>query len=57
LRDLETRLMKEGRGVELGEDERVPGLFFADDMVILAEGGDELQRLLFPACPEGRLET
>ena len=46
LRDLEERLIKEGVGVEIGPAKNIPGMFFADDIVLLAEGGKSLQRLL-----------
>ena len=46
VRDLEERLIKEGVGVEIGPAKNIPGMFFADDIVLLAEGGKNLQRLL-----------
>jgi hypothetical protein len=46
IRDLEERLKEEGLAVDIGLDKRVPGLYFADDRVVMAEGGKDLRRLL-----------
>lgn len=45
IRELGIELMNSGKGVTVG-DERIPGLFFADDVVLMADTREELQELL-----------
>ncbi len=51
--ELGDRLMQTNLGVQLGQ-ERVPAIFFADDMVISGESQEELQRLLDVVSKYGR---
>ena len=45
LRDLGKRLEDSGLGMKVG-GMRIPGIFFADDIVLMAQGGKELRQLL-----------
>jgi hypothetical protein len=45
IRDLGRRLEDSGLGLEVG-GMKIPGVFFADDIVLMAQGGKELHQLL-----------
>lgn len=45
LRELGEKVIESGKGVKVG-DMKIPGLFFADDVVLMANTKDELQDLL-----------
>ena len=45
IRELGVELVNSGKGVRVG-DEKIPGLFFADDIVLMADTREELQDLL-----------
>ena len=53
LAELGERLVKSGLGVEVG-DVVVPGLFFADDMVVMGQGEGDLKELLKMVGEYGR---
>ena len=52
VKELGEILMKSGKGVKVGE-EKIPGLFFADDVVLMANTREELQSLLSSAGEYG----
>ena len=53
LGELGERLVKSGLGVKIG-DVVVPGLFFADDMVVMGQGEGDLRKLLKMVGEYGR---
>ena len=53
LAELGERLVQSGLGVEIG-DVVVPGLFFADDMVVMGQGEGDLRKLLKMVGEYGR---
>ena len=44
IKEVGDKVTESGNGVKLG-DERIPGMFFADDIVLMADSGKDLQYL------------
>ena len=45
IKEIGDKVTESGKGVQIGV-ERIPGMFFADDIVLMADSGRDLQHLL-----------